>query len=643
MPESPPFDSTAEESFLELGADTNKSNWTWSKKSKWEAEEGEYQQFYDHWRDRIFPTSQTFPYVLHLGVDDDGEPLLPFHGKDTTGNRILVTKSYDDMFHRILRFRATGERHHGVVITGQPGSGKTTFQKYMLARLLSTKQVVLFSSSSLLYLFFDGRVYLSKTGHFLPQPSQTSREIRPVDVSPPDPSRYKDWRKQANAALWGMPLWSMEELLAGLPVQPGYDRLRTDLERILPFLDEDTSFFNRTAHSLPKMTDAVIEVLKRERRRRTEGDSREEEAGSNIKDDKALLSTASKDEVDDALKILVRNATEEFGFAPHDVYQAVFELPLTQTEHDAALVGFGCSEILASVRAFAINRTFPSDTSYRIFAMLPLQNQLSSSTSEVYDDWAIDFKSIQIAKKVVFALIDSEETHEDLQKTYDLLYRYPRGSTLAGCVFEAMVHRMLYSTSFEERELWQIRMDRTETPGVYSTNFTTSNAWRSPPPHDGASDSMILVDLNGIETTVQVDRNRGRNYYIPTPSCASPDPFFHSFSVDFDGPQHIGVVISVFGISMSGRHCTSSESSEGYHFIRKIVARVRALLASESERHRWGAELEVQVRVAYCLVCPEGQRVYEYPAWEMPMGWDELDTADSGEEFCVELKLQGRV
>lgn len=426
-----------------------------------------------------------------------------------------------------------------------------------------------------------------------------------------------------------------------LPLQPGYDRLRTDLENILPLLDEDTSFFNQTAHSLPKMMDAVFEVLKRERRRRTERDSREEEAGSNIKNDKALLSTASKDEVDDALKVLVRNATEEFGFAPRDVYQAVFELPLTRTEHEAALVGFGCSEIVASVRSFAINHAFASDTSYRIFTMLPLPLPQSSSASEAYDDWTIDFKSIQIAKKVVFALIDSEETHEDFQNSYDLLQRYPRGSTLAGCVFEAVVHRMLYSTSFEERELWQIRMDRTETPRLYSTNFTTSNAWRSPPgPHDGASDSMILVDLNGSPDIVKLDRDRGRNYYIPTPSCASPNPLFHSFSVDFDGTQHIGVVISVFGISMSGRHCTTSESSDGYHFIRKIVARVRALLASESGRHRWGAELEVQVRVAYCLVCPEGQRVYEYPAWEMPVAstggcQTEIDTADSGEVFCM--------
>lgn len=164
----------------------------------------------------------------------------------------------------------------------------------------------------------------------------TSRQIARLARSKPGQSWNNRATPSATSLPSSLPLWSMEELLAGyvlalppsslvltalhhrhsLPLQPGYDRLRTALEKVLPFLAEDTSFFNRTAHSLPKMTDAVIEVLKRERRRRTERDSREEEAGSNIKDDKALLSTASKDEVDDALEVLVRNATEEFGFAP---------------------------------------------------------------------------------------------------------------------------------------------------------------------------------------------------------------------------------------------------------------------------------------------------------------------------------------
>ena len=35
-------------------------------------------------------------------------------------------------------------------------------------------------------------------------------------------------------------------------------------------------------------------------------------------------STALEKKVDNALKILVRNATEEFGFAPRDTYDCIF-------------------------------------------------------------------------------------------------------------------------------------------------------------------------------------------------------------------------------------------------------------------------------------------------------------------------------
>lgn len=37
--------------------------------------------------------------------------------------------------------------------------------------------------------------------------------------------------------------------------------------------------------------------------------------------------------VDNALKILVHNATEEFGFAPRDVYDGVFQLYETRDKH----------------------------------------------------------------------------------------------------------------------------------------------------------------------------------------------------------------------------------------------------------------------------------------------------------------------
>jgi len=61
--------------------------------------------------------------VLDLGVNSDGNSLLSFH-EDTFKGQILVTKSYENMFYRLLRLRKVDKGNaKGAVITGQPGVG----------------------------------------------------------------------------------------------------------------------------------------------------------------------------------------------------------------------------------------------------------------------------------------------------------------------------------------------------------------------------------------------------------------------------------------------------------------------------------------------------------------------------------------
>ncbi|KAF8516548.1 hypothetical protein BU17DRAFT_92637 [Hysterangium stoloniferum] len=67
---------------------------------------------------------------------------------------ILVRESYAEMFHRL-----------GVLLTGQPGTGKTLFLFYLLVCLLQQKQNVLFSlDGRQLFLFFHDAVYSAKAG-----------------------------------------------------------------------------------------------------------------------------------------------------------------------------------------------------------------------------------------------------------------------------------------------------------------------------------------------------------------------------------------------------------------------------------------------------------------------------------------------
>lgn len=110
----------------------------------------------------------------------------------------------------------------------------------MLARLISARQVVLAYDGTRLRLFYQGQVYSRPAAYDfdnLPQgpdteycpiwmlidvdnqnqepPIPTGLEVWPIQASSPNPLQWKSWRKQYNAALWGMPLWDLEELMEG--------------------------------------------------------------------------------------------------------------------------------------------------------------------------------------------------------------------------------------------------------------------------------------------------------------------------------------------------------------------------------------------------------------------------------------------
>jgi len=97
-------------------------NWAWpDRNSGWDKVAVEkFQKFYDHWRTTPtdFDSHVEFPYKLPLGAG------MPFNPGTTSENQILVTKSYNNIFHRILRLRENFlGTNKGVVLTGQPGVG----------------------------------------------------------------------------------------------------------------------------------------------------------------------------------------------------------------------------------------------------------------------------------------------------------------------------------------------------------------------------------------------------------------------------------------------------------------------------------------------------------------------------------------
>ena len=99
---------------------------------------GNYQEFYNKWRG-VGSSSEfhnEFPYQLSLGQDACNKPLLPFRSDVPIGHRLLVTKPYNDLFHRILEKRRMDKGvTRGVVVTGQPGVGASQPDPYPVRQL----------------------------------------------------------------------------------------------------------------------------------------------------------------------------------------------------------------------------------------------------------------------------------------------------------------------------------------------------------------------------------------------------------------------------------------------------------------------------------------------------------------------------
>lgn len=109
----------------------------------------------------------------------------------------------------------------------------------MLAQLILTNQVVLLCSDQV-YLFYQDTVYTrsmhlgfyhlprNKKVEYCPiwalidvdyedegPPISSSSNIWPIQASSPKSVRWRAWAKQDGAAILGMPLWNMDELMEG--------------------------------------------------------------------------------------------------------------------------------------------------------------------------------------------------------------------------------------------------------------------------------------------------------------------------------------------------------------------------------------------------------------------------------------------
>ena len=547
----------------------------------------------------------------------------------------------------------------------------------MLVQLISAHQVVLLSNTRNDYLFYRGQVYSRSAGsgyENLPKnqltryspiwalinmdyknlgpPIEGMLNIWPIQASPPNPALWKEWKKQNRAALFGMPLWSMKELMEGyvfslfslsvfslpaidsgqsfvssltvfhlccsLCLQPEYADFQTYLKRYLPRLNESTL---RTSHDTA--VDAVLEVLQTERKLMEAEDHGEVGdvigASATDKDEKMAdeMLQATEEEVDNAFEILVRNATEEFGFAPRDVYDGIFSLLATKRDHATVVNNLEYSELVTLVRKFSGDGRLDG-FSHRVVAVRPCPGG-----GDDHSVWEMTFKSIRIAREVAVLMRLRKDSY--LRETYDFLHGFPEGSALAGWVFEAIVHRVFSGGWSDGSAPQHILMDSDKNdPPLFSTNRTSTPdaSLSSLAPLRTHARDVVRVDFAHGLDNVTLEDNK---YYIPT---ATNNPLFDSFTVN---RHREAVVISIFQITISTRH---EGSTQGYLSIRKIIAHVRKLLKLLEAPNP-------KVEIAYFLVCPEGTSQHK---WQMPAGWGENTGFNDhkGKAFCLRIPTSAR-
>ena len=163
--------------------------------------------------------------------------------------------------------------------------------------------------------------------------------------------------------------------LRSFSLLPKYNEFRSSLEGSLPLLRGSTP---------PKTADehlnATLEVL-HQARGREKVEAAATMVGCDAMDDDVGVSDIDQDEnvdgVEEAFRILVRTATEEFGFAPRDVYDGVLDLPDTRKQHAATVRSFDYSGLKTLVKAF-VNRQGFNGSSHRVLVRMDLQGDRSS-------------------------------------------------------------------------------------------------------------------------------------------------------------------------------------------------------------------------------------------------------------------------
>jgi len=404
-------------------------------------------------------------------------------------------------------------------------------------------------------------------------------------------------------------LLTVLRLCYSLPLHPRYDRF-------LEALKQSLSSPEPPPGDLDWAIDDARKVLQEAREEEENEDLDERGDGFRALDPMA--------DTEKALKILVCNAVEEFGSIPRDVYNGILGVHDLGSQHSIAANKLDFNQLKGIVTSFVGNCGIAFEYSHRVIAVFPLPPEGRRIGS---DRWAIDFKSIRIARKVMELMNLRESEH--IREMYGFFNGHPQSSTLAGWIFEVIVHR-LFSSGWKSGTAPQPIPMGSKGPSdspLFSTDppSSTPDTPLSPLRPEARRSTQVNFALREL-SDVTLDSDK---YYIPS---AANHPLFDSFTIHVMPPtpqDPVTGVISIFQMTIAKSH---QGSDKGYPHIRKIMARVRNLLGKEYSNPA--------VKVVYFLVCPHDQSERQ---WRMPAGWNKSAQINNhrGKFFCIRIPIPG--
>jgi len=218
-------------------------------------------------------------------------------------------------------------------------------------------------------------------------------------------------------------------------------------------------------------------------------------------------------DVDSAIKALVRDAITNYGFSPRVIYGAIFQPIETNELHERAMTNLSYKALEKLTLDFRTSRVLSTDIEHHLVSV-----SLIMRYDCIRDSWTMSVRSIRIAKKVVVAM--KQEEDQRLWQMYNFFQRTMVASSMAGCVFEAIAHRILCKSSPLDTKpassvgkALTMHSDGRETPtfsiAIPSSAFGTPLAPTLPLWSNGRKDTIIDLDCN--LDNFQAD---GDKYYI---------------------------------------------------------------------------------------------------------------------------------